>query len=366
MVNKVFVLLITFGDLLQGIFLLVLSVGEKFFNKSTCVTQFEWTTSGLCTFMGVLSTIGSLVSLYSMTTLSIIRASKVDSMIRPRETLSRKRGSYLIAGVLTIIIISILIAIIPIISFENYFVENMMYYDNALLVGAPNKEKHLKIAESYSGKMHRKSPTSDISWSRIRILINEMFVNSVVTGKSLDFYGSNGFCLFSYFVRKENSFKWYSISILSLNFLCVMTIISSYVVINLVSQRSSGTVVKTDKNNKKLQRKITIIIMTDILTWVPFIVICVVNYTELIDTSNWYSIFCIFFLRINSIINPVGIYDETIFQWLSKLAIKSFSWMESIWLYIKNFVVNKRNNEQEGVAQTEIELSEMTPQNNNL
>ena len=62
MIIKVFVLLITSGDLLQVIFLLILSIGEQFFNKSTCVTQFEWTTSGLF-LVSYLSTMVSLASL---------------------------------------------------------------------------------------------------------------------------------------------------------------------------------------------------------------------------------------------------------------------------------------------------------------
>ena len=368
MVNKVFVILITFGDLLQGLFLLVLSIGDKFFNKSTCVTQFEWTTSGLCTFLGVLSTVGSLVSLYSMTILSMIRASKVGSMIRPRETLSRKRASHLLAAALTILLMSTFIAIIPIISFEDFFVENLMYDNNALLIGAPNKAKHLKIVESYFGRIHRRVSEPTISWERIRTLIKEMFTNSLVTGKSLDFYGSNGFCLFSYFVRRDNSFKWFSISILSLNFLCVLIIIVCYAVINLVSQRSSGTVCKTDKNSKKLQRKITVIIMTDILTWVPFIVICAINYTEVIDTSNWYSLFCIFFLRINSIINPIGIYDDTILQWLTSMTVRLKSRFEGVWFYLKKLVGHKHNIHDERGGQLEetvpkvtIEMTELSP-----
>ena len=338
MVNKVFVLLITSGDLLQGIFLLVLSIGEQFFNKSTCVTQFEWTTSGLCTFLGVLSTIGSLVSLYSMTILSVIRASKVSSMIRPKESLSTKRSSLLSLVVLTIVIISACISILPIISYEDYFVEKLIYDENPLLVGAPDKTKHLRIAESYFGRVREGISKKDISWRQIRNLIKELFANNEVKGRSIDFYGSNGFCLFSYFVRKETKFRWYSISILTLNFICVLAIVVCYVIITVVSLKSSESVCKnsqTEKNNKKLQRKITIIIMTDILTWLPFIIVCSVNYTALVDTSSWYSLFCVFFLRINSIINPIGIYDELVFKWIKTLAIKSR--IERAWSYLRNF-----------------------------
>ena len=58
LINKCFVLMITVGDLLQGVFLLLLAVVDSFFNITTCTTQFEWTTSKLCTGLGILSTIG--------------------------------------------------------------------------------------------------------------------------------------------------------------------------------------------------------------------------------------------------------------------------------------------------------------------
>ena len=365
MVNKVFVLLITFGDLLQGIFLLVLSIGEQFFNKSTCVTQFEWTTSGLCTFLGVLSTIGSLVSIYSMTVLSIIRAVKVlnSSMVRPKENLSRKKVTLLSLAVLIIIIISTLISILPIISYEDYFVEKLIYDDNPLLVGAPDKMKHLRIVDSYYGRVLGRFSKTAISWREIRNLIKDLFANNDVTGRSIDFYGSNGFCLFSYFVRKETTFRWFSISILTLNFLCVLVIVVSYAIITVVSLRSSKSVSnnsQTEKNYKKLQRKITLIIMTDILTWLPFIIVCIVNYTGLVDTSSWYSLFCVFFLRINSIINPIGIYDESIFKWIKNVALKLKSRAEGAWSFLKNLVDHKEIMNQNVQV---MEMVEMPPEN---
>ena len=360
MINKIFVILITFGDLLQGVFLLVLSIGEQFFNKSTCVTQFEWTTSDLCTFLGVLSTVGSLVSLYSMTILSIIRASKINSMVPPKETLSRKRTLWLSLIVITIIIVSTFISVIPVISFEDFFVEKLIYDDNPLLVGAPDKVKHLKITESYFGRIRGTFTQEAVFWRKIRDLISELFANNKVTGRSIDFYGSNGFCLFSYFVRKETTYKWFSIIILGLNFLCVLIIVVSYIVITVVSLKTSRSVSNSqaEKNNKKLQRKITIIIMTDILTWLPFIVICIVNYTELVDTSSWYSLFCVFFLRINCIINPIGIYDESIFRFLKSLALMSKSRISGVWLFLKNFLNHKEIMNQNAQVIEMVEMPE--------
>ena len=318
-VNKCFVLLITFGDLLQGIFLIMLSLGDKFFNKSDCSSQFEWTTSSLCKILGVISTIGSLLSLYSMTVLSVIRAKKIRSMLTPKDEMSTKTKLSLASTVCAIIILSTLVAILPLLIAQDYFVQKLNYHKNRLFVGAPNKQKHMKIIYAYYGRvLHEGESDAIMSWAAIRNLVKDMFANDVVTGINLGFYGSNGFCLFSYFVREDVLYKFYSITILSTNFICVLLIGGCYLYVNVLAKKTTGAVKSNEasaKAGRKLQRKITLIVTTDVLTWLPFIIVCIVNYTELLDTSSWYFIFCIFFLPINSIINPIGIYDDTIIHW---------------------------------------------------
>jgi hypothetical protein len=299
----------------------MLSIGEQFFNKSTCVTQFMWTTSQLCTTLGVLSTVGSLVSLYSMTILSIIRVSKVKSLMRPEEGLSLKKKLYLASATTTILLVALLIALLPIVAFADFFVERLYYPNNPLFVGSPGKEQHMKIVQSYFGRIHHDFFEAAVPWKTLRSLVGGFFTSNEVVGIDIGFYGSNGFCLFSYFVNDKMTYKWFSIAILLSNLICVAIIIVCYIVITWFALKTSNSVSKntqTDKNNRKLRRKITVIIMTDIFTWLPFIIVCIINYTELADTSSWYSIFCVLFLRINSIINPIGIYDDTIWEWIKK------------------------------------------------
>ena len=278
-INKIFVLLITFGDLLQGLFLLLLSVGEQFYNNSTCVTQYDWTTTSLCTGLGVLSTVGSLVSLFSMTVLSLIRVSGFRSMVKPKENICRRKAVCLAISVLTLLAISLSIALIPIIAFEDYFVERLTYNENPLFVGALDKIDHLRIAESYYGRVHARVSFSKsaISWRMVRNLVNGFFANDDVVGTDIDFYGSNGFCLFSYFVTEGTSYKWFSISVLITNLICVAIIVICYIIITVFARKSSSKVAgnqQIEKRTRKLQRKITILIVTDVLTWIPFIVVC--------------------------------------------------------------------------------------------
>ena len=64
-----------------------------------------------------------------------------------------------------------------------------------------------------------------------------------------------------------------------------------------------------NKRNRKMQRKISIIIATDFLCWVPFVVICCLHSLSILDATPWYSLFSIVILPINSVINPL-LYDS--------------------------------------------------------
>ena len=74
------------------------------------------------------------------------------------------------------------------------------------------------------------------------------------------------------------------------------------------SQGVTGDLVRS--RNNRLQRKISVIILTDFLCWVPFIIICFLHTIGLIDGSPWYALLSILILPINSVINPV-LYDDT-------------------------------------------------------
>ena len=71
--------------------------------------------------------------------------------------------------------------------------------------------------------------------------------------------------------------------------------------------------------NRKMQRKISIIVATDFLCWVPFVVICCLHSLSILDATPWYSLFSIVILPINSVINPL-LYDSTLSQYIRRSA----------------------------------------------
>ena len=78
------------------------------------------------------------------------------------------------------------------------------------------------------------------------------------------------------------------------------------------SSKAVGTTNEAIINrNKLIQRKVSILIATDVLSWVPFLALVLIHFAELVDASNWYSVFSIIVLPCNSIINPILILEDT-------------------------------------------------------
>ena len=156
----------------------------------------------------------------------------------------------------------------------------------------------------------------------------------------VDFYGNDGVCLFKYFVQNDDpqrSFVW---SILALNFVCFLFISLSYLLIGGISRTSSKSLTRTEnrqilQRNNRMNKKIAIIIVTDFLCWIPFIVICVLHTADVLDATPWYSVFSMIILPLNSVINPL-LYDDVVTGVMRRLLrvvltrVSSFSVYQSV------------------------------------
>merc|ERR1712176_1077023 len=137
--------------------------------------------------------------------------------------------------------------------------------------------------------------------------------NGPVIGKNVHFYGNSGVCLFKFFVTPEDPQRAYSWFIIAQNFVCFFVITASYITIYLIAEKSSKKSSKKDKRNSikrsnrsaAMNRRITLMITTDFLCWIPFIVVCTLHYSELMNATAWYSLFSIVFIPLNSVINPL-------------------------------------------------------------
>ena len=333
------VCLIGYGDLLIGTYLIILSVYDSLiFGGKYCTNQAKWLTGTPCLVLGVMSTIGSQISVFAMSALSIIR---VVAVFRRSMTLPFRIDlkSCLIAGVIafSIIATSFAVALIPLLpSLEDYFVQGMYYdhanYINEVFIGFPNKERHVNVLKEYYGFNKTDSGIkSDISWSEIGVKVDGMFTqdHGTLSRRPVHFYGNDGVCLFKYFVRTDDARRSRQTSdnkytqndpvvwtMLAVNLACFIVMSLSYIAL-LIHRRASSVQSSGGNEKTKLQTKVTIILVTDFVCWVPFILISALHNLQYIDASSWYTFIAMTLLPFNSVLNPL-IYDDHINELIEK------------------------------------------------
>ena len=328
LLNKSLIMMISFGDLLVGSYLFVISIYDGIiFQDSYCSNQISWITSSSCSVIGVLSTLGSQVSLFAMCVLSVTRIIGICNSMKIPGEVTWIKSVQVILGMVILILLSLCIGAVPILErFEDFFVNGVKYADELrIFMGTPNKQKVQAVLRAY----HTRMKETTLSWNRINRMVKEMYSHDfdypdhTTKISKLDFYGNDGVCLFKYFVKDQDPQRLFVWSILTVNFVCFVLISVSYVVIGFISHKSSKCLTQSGGNqqvsqrNRKMNRKISIIILTDFLCWIPFIVICVLHSANVLDATPWYSLFSIIILPINSVINPL-IYDDTISNLISR------------------------------------------------
>ena len=313
--NNCLIMLICLGDMLMGGYLFTIAIKNYFFGNY-CQDKFTWLTSGWCACLGVISTTASQLSLFSMTGLSVFRLYSLRRRTQSR-TATRNQIMAVVGALTSITLLSLLIGAVPLFnSLEDYFVNGINYPASmTLFIGAPTKSKHLRILEKYSSAFaHIKNWTP--SWEKVKEMTQEMFSHEFNKthgdNRTLHFYGNDGVCLFKYFVTKDDPQAAFSIALLLLNFTCFVTITVCYLSIHLLVKKSDRNRTQRSKRSKTVmvQTKVTLMVVTDFFCWVPFIVISLLHYTEMMDATSHYAFFSVIIIPINSVINPL-LYDTT-------------------------------------------------------
>ena len=140
----------------------------------------------------------------------------------------------------------------------------------------------------------------------------------------MHFYANSGVCIFKFLVTPDDPQKEFSTIIMVINLCCFLLIAVNYTIIFINTKRSSKCAVNCNNNSSRMEAKITLIILTDFICWIPLTVVCFLHFGELIDATHWYPYFSSILLPLNSVINPM-IYNRKI---------------EKILLYPVSFVIN--------------------------
>eukprot|EP00116_Pleurobrachia_bachei_P002154 sb/3462416/ len=310
----VLITLISFGDFLVGVYLLCISIENITRRQEFCKNEMAWLTSPTCEFYGVISTFGSELSVLAMTLIAVYRA----YVMRRVEQAKIPNGCFkvkLFLGCVMVTMVSFFIAIIPtneklreMYFFNGYFIANAQLFQ-----GYQRNTEFLPLLRTYYG--NNSVEAGETSVRAVRENLRRMFGepldedggDQALDFKILGFYGSSGSCTFKFFVDKEDPQRHYTWCILTLNVFCLVVIALSYLSVHVYTQHKAERVGHRQWFGA-LQRKISLIIFTDSLCWVPLILVCFLHYINLIDATSLYPTFSTVVLPINSLLNPL-LYD---------------------------------------------------------
>ena len=151
-------------------YLFSLAVVDSYFGSSFCSKQFDWLLSSYCSILGAVSTVGSQISLFSMTILSVTRLMRVHQRLSVPCPVNKK--SYVLLGFISLLVVgsSVTVAVTPLMPrFEDTFV-NALYFPNInFLRGFVTKKSWKPILESYHGRIRLE--VSKLSWNNLRSLL---------------------------------------------------------------------------------------------------------------------------------------------------------------------------------------------------
>ena len=314
--DKCMILLVSIGDLLVGLYLLAVSSFDAYYKESYCTLQAEWLTGSSCSILGMIITAGSLISVFSMTSLSVARFIGINNGMIASPSPNKCHVLKILSYCLSIVGFSIFLSVLPLLTIVEDLFVNGLNYEPALklFIGFPNKMKHGNIIQAYYGRMK----TRPMSWRVIQGMVSEMYSRDY-TGlsnkvKTLDFFGNDGVCMFKFFVTSSDPQKYFVWGNLAIYLFCFFAITVLYLLIAAISRKSSASLGKKFlKRDIPLQRKIKFLIASDCMCWIPFILVCALHFFETVDATKWYSLFSMVILPINSVINPL-LYDSALFR----------------------------------------------------
>ena len=338
LITKALITVISCGDLLMGVYLVVLSIYDSIvFSGGFCKEQVEWLTGTACSSLGVISTLGSQMSVFAMTLLSINRAyGFVFNEMKVPSPPNKKAVLKTVLSVIGVVTAALAVALIPLVpALEDYFVQGMHYDpEYKLFVGFPNKARHFKILSKYYNNTSAQGDIAlNMTWREIGEKVDDMFTQDYgkLERKAVHFYGNDGVCLFKYFVRTDDARRSRQTAgteedsielrgdpivwvMLGINLICFILITVTYTVINLKTQWSSKTSGSCQnpviqKQNRELQNRVTVLIATDFFCWVPLIIVSGLHNLKVIDATFWYVPFAMVLFPLNSVVNPL-IYDN--------------------------------------------------------
>ena len=295
------ILNISIADMVMGIYLLLISVYSVYYSGYYGQIDLEWRSSLRCSIIGSLAMLSSEALCFFMVSLTSFLLYKI---YKPLSILSGSTGNYavvIILGWLT----SFVIAVLPISHLTSeYFVHSVEFSNQFTSSKIWNKENIKTFACRLAEMNNQSIKNNSKNWEFTKSFLMTNYPE-YSPGVEFGYYGQTSVCMPRFYVyRGENAWE-YSFAIITINFLSFIFIAIGYVCIFIKSRSKLETVEnQTEKSNLRLQKRISRIIITDFLCWIPVCTIAFVKLSGLYVNDVAYIVTAGLLLPINSAFNP--------------------------------------------------------------
>ena len=302
--QNVFILNISIADMIMGIYLLSIAVYSVYYSGYYGQIDLEWRSSLRCSLIGSLAVLSSEASCLFMV---LLTSTRLYAVYQPFSTLSTSTRKYKLA-IISVWLMALIISILPIPHEKfSYFMQNKIEFSNRFTRSKIwNKEKVTKFACRLAMLKNKSMECNCNDWDSTKSFLktNNPEYSS---GAEFGYYGQTSVCMPRFYVYRGESAWEYSFVIIIVNFLCFFFIAVSYICMFIKTKQNKLGIRnhQREKQQSRMQRRISRIIITDFLCWIPICIMAFVKLSGFYVDDVAYIVSAGLLLPINSAFNPL-------------------------------------------------------------
>ena len=300
--QNVIILNISIADMIMGMYLLNIAVYSAYYSGYYGQIDFEWRSSLRCSLIGSLAVLSSEASCFFMV---LLTSTRLYAIYKPFSTLSISTRKYKLA-IISVWLMAFLISVLPISHQKfSYFVQNKIKFSNRFTHSKIwNKEKVTKFACRLAMLKNKSIECND--WDSTKSFLKTNYPE-YSPGAEFGYYGQTSVCMPRFYVYRGESAWEYSLVIITVNFLSFFFIAVSYICMFIKAKENKLEIKNNqrEKQQSRMQRRISRIIITDFLCWIPICIMAFVKLSGFHVDDVAYIVSAGLLLPINSAFNPL-------------------------------------------------------------
>lgn len=317
------------SDIIMGILLLMVGIKSAQFSGDYCSADLTWRTSTTCNIIGMLTVISSQSSINLLVLMTAVRLFVTLWPLKAREI--RTRVLFLLCFISWSL--AVFFALLPNLGefLQKLWIKPNVYFTKNIVFQNKVDQFYARTKLISEHNTKNKFANSKALNSFTKIMIGDALNPDLFPDRNIKiegrfgYYSSSSVCIPNFYSTTSPHAE-YSLFLIIYNLLALIMISISYALIFKHTMASRKQVqskkdAKIEAQTRKMKIKITCIVVTDMLCWLPIIVMSCISYYGYQLPGVVHAVSAIILLPINCAINPV-IYaglDEALTDNFSKI-----------------------------------------------